>query len=95
MESLGSIDDRLGRIEALLGQLVEQRTVKDWYSTAEVGAILSKSDYTVREWCRQGRVRASKRPCGHGNSKEWIVSHDELTRLRNEALRPPQLDRAE
>jgi hypothetical protein len=90
MESTGSIDDRLGRIEALLGALVEQRTVKDWYSTAEVGAILGKSDYTVREWCRQGRVRASKRPVGRGRSKEWIVCHEELIRLRNEGLLPVQ-----
>jgi hypothetical protein len=88
MESTGSIDDRLGRIEALLGVLVEQRTVKDWYSTAEVGAILSKSGYTVREWCRQGRVRASKRPVGLGPTYEWIVSQEELTLLSNEELPP-------
>lgn len=83
-----TIDERLDRIEKMLADLIEQRAIKDWYTTAEVGDIVDKSEYTVREWCRQGRVRASKRACGHGNSKEWIVSHEELTRLRNEGLLP-------
>jgi hypothetical protein len=82
------IEERLRRIEALLAELVSHRTVKAWYSTAEVGDILEKSEYTVREWCRQGRVRASKRACGRGKAKEWIVSHEELTRLKNEGLLP-------
>jgi len=49
---------------------------------------LGKAEFTVREWCRQGRVEAGKRPCGRGRSREWTVSHKELTRLRNEGLLP-------
>ena len=82
------IEDRLTRIEAMLAALMDRQTVKDWYSTAEVGKIVGKSDYTVREWCRLGRVAASKRACGRGTASEWVISHDELTRLRNEGLRP-------
>jgi hypothetical protein len=74
MEAMGSIDDRLGRIEALLGVLVKQQTIKDWYCTAEVGELLDKSEYTVREWCRQGRVRASKRPVGGGDSRDLFLA---------------------
>jgi hypothetical protein len=83
-----TIDERLERIERMLAALVERETVKDWYSTAEVGKILGKSGYTVREWARLGRIRAAKRACGHGTAKEWMVSHEELTRLRNEGLLP-------
>lgn len=86
-----TVEERLDRIERLLAALVGRETAKDWYSTAEVGKILGKSEYTVREWCRLGRVRASKRACGHGTSKEWIISREELTRLRNEGLLPLQL----
>ena len=82
------IADRLDRIEKTLQQLVTQRTVKEWYSTAEVAEILGKAEFTVREWCRLGRVWASKRDCGRGNSKEWIISHEELERIRNEGLLP-------
>lgn len=79
---------RLAKIESLLASLVEQRTVKDWYSTAEVAAILGKAEFTVREWCRLGRVNAEKKKCGRGISGEWIVSYTELQRVRNEGLLP-------
>jgi hypothetical protein len=79
---------RLAKIETLLASLVEQRAVKDWYSTAEVAAILGKAEFTVREWCRLGRVRAEKKKAGRGPASEWIISHVELTRIRNEGLLP-------
>jgi hypothetical protein len=83
-----TIDERLDRIEQMLSELIGQRAIKNWYTTAEIGDILDKSEYTVREWCRLGRVRAGKRACGHGKSKEWIIGHEELMRLRNEGLLP-------
>jgi excisionase family DNA binding protein len=83
-----TIEERLDRIEAMLASLVERERIKDWYTTAEVGKILGMSDYTVREWARNGRIHAAKRPCGRGRSREWVVSHAELTRIRNEGLLP-------
>lgn len=79
---------RLAKIEALLASLVEQRTIKEWYSTAEVATILGKAEFTVREWCRLGRVNAEKKKSGRGVASEWIVSHAELSRIRNEGLLP-------
>ena len=79
---------RLANIETLLASLVEQRTIKEWYSTAEVATILGKAEFTVREWCRLGRVHAEKKKSGRGIASEWIVSHAELTRIRNEGLLP-------
>ena len=79
---------RLTKIETLLASLVEQRTIKEWYSTAEVATLLSKAEFTVREWCRLGRVHAQKKKSGRGVASEWIVSHAELTRVRNEGLLP-------
>jgi hypothetical protein len=79
---------RLARIESLLASLVEQKTVKEWYTTAEVAAIVERAEFTVREWCRLGRVRAVKKKSGRGPASEWIVSHVELTRVRNEGLLP-------
>jgi hypothetical protein len=66
--------ERLDRIEAALALLIQQRTVKDWYSTEEIAQNLGKAEYTVREWCRQGRIRAKKKPCGRGKGGEWLVS---------------------
>jgi hypothetical protein len=83
-----SVEERLDRIERMLATLVRQQTIKEWYTTAEVGGLLGRAEYTVREWCRQGRIRAKKKPCGRGKGGEWLVSHEELTRLRNEGLLP-------
>src|SRR5206468_392893 len=83
-----SIEERLARIEEALQILVAQKTVKDWYTTAEAAQLLKRAEWTVREWCRTGRVNAEKRPCGRGRSQEWIISHEELQRIRNDGLLP-------
>jgi transposase len=85
---MSTIEERLERIEEVLRALVEQRTVKEWYSTAEAAKILGKAEWTVREWCRLGRVNADKRPYGRGKSLEWIISYSEIERIRNEGLLP-------
>ena len=89
-EQLATLVERLRRIEEMLAALVAQRTVKDWYSTAEVASLLGKAEFTVREWCRRGRIRADKRACGRGLSQEWIIAHAELERYRNSGLLPSQ-----
>jgi hypothetical protein len=91
-EILARLDRLDARVSQWLDLLVAQRAVKDWYTTAEITKILGKAEFTVREFCRLGRVRAEKRPCGRGKSQEWIVSHDELTRLRNDGLLPLRKD---
>jgi len=80
--------ERLERIEACLELLVRQRRVQDWYDTRKVAEILDRSPYSVREWCRLGRVHAEKRACGRGTSKEWMISHAELERIKSEGLLP-------
>ena len=79
---------RLERIEAALNTIITQRRIKEHYSTTEAALMLSKAEFTVREWCRLGRIVATKRQCGRGSSSEWMISHDELTRIQNEGLLP-------
>jgi hypothetical protein len=86
---LATIEARLDNIEQLLAELVDaRRSTKEWYSTAEIAKLLGLSEYSVREWCRHGRIHASKRASGRGKSKEWSISHAELQRYRNEGLLP-------
>ena len=80
--------ERLDRIEAMLKTLVEQQKVKDWYTTAEAANALGKAEYTVREWCRLGRINAEKKGSGRGSYQSWVVSHEELQRIRREGLLP-------
>lgn len=81
--------ERLERIEAALNLLVRQRTVKDWYGTDEVAELLGKDPFTVREWCRLGRVYAEKKGSGRGKYQAWVISHQELMRIQKEGLLPP------
>jgi len=81
-------DSRLERIEAFLKLLVQQRVVKDWYGTAEIAHLVGKAEFTVREWCRLGRIRAQKRATGRGPTQEWMIAHEELIRYQNYGLLP-------
>ena len=83
-----SIEERLERIEGMLATLVKRQTVKDWYSTDEVARLVGKAEFTVREWCRLGRIRAEKRLSGRGAFPAWVVSHQELTRYQRDGLLP-------
>ena len=89
---LRRLEQRLAGVEELLAEfratLAERRRSKQSYTTAEAAELLGKRPYTVREWCRYGRVLASKAGYGRGGDEEWRISHEELTRIRNEGLLP-------
>lgn len=80
--------ERLESIEQQLEVLVANKTQQEWYDTKTAAEILGRSAYSVREWCRHGRVNAVKRMCGRGTAKEWMISHEELERIRSEGLLP-------
>lgn len=70
------------RIDALLVGRVE----KGSYTTEEVALLVRRASWTVREWCRHGRVRARKEP----GTDKWTISREELHRLQTEGLLPPR-----
>ena len=80
------LEERLERIEAMLVVLVERQAVKEWYSVEEVARIVGRSEFTCREWCRLGRIRARKKESGRGAHTAWAVSHEELQRYQREGL---------
>lgn len=77
---------RLDKMESVLLELASQRTAKEWYSTDEIAKILGKAEYTVREWCRQGRIKADKKGSGRGKYQGWAISNSELLRFQKEGL---------
>jgi hypothetical protein len=78
--------ERLDKIESTLAMLANQQAVKDWYSTDEFAKLVGKAEFTVREWCRRGRVRAEKRLSGRGGFPAWVISHEEFLRYQREGL---------
>src|SRR4051794_23877087 len=85
IDRLEAIDVRIRELRDLL---LAQRTIRDHYGTEELAAILGKAEFTVREWCRLGRIRARKRGSGRGKHLGWVVAHDELLRIQREGLLP-------
>jgi hypothetical protein len=90
-----ALEQRLERIESLLKALVSQKAIKSFYTTAEFADAVEKSDYTVREWCRNGRLKAQKKTTGRGGSLEWVVSQEELERYRQSGLLPTERNQPE
>ncbi len=86
--TLTRLESRMERIEVAMEKILQRQTVKDYYTTGEIAAELNRAEFTVREWCRLGRLAAQKRVCGRGLSQEWIVSHAELERYRSHGLLP-------
>lgn len=78
----------LGRIEEQLVTLTRKQTVKAYYGTDEVARLLGKAEFTVREWCRLGRIHAAKKFSGRGKHPSWVVAHAELLRIEREGLLP-------
>jgi hypothetical protein len=83
-----TLEQRLEKIESLLVVLVERQQVREWYTTAEFGAATGKAEFTIREYCRLGRLNAEKRQSGRGSHAQWVLSHSELERFRRNGLLP-------
>ena len=83
-----TLEERLDKIESMLVMLVERQTVRDWYTTEQLAQLVGKSEFTVREWCRLGRIHAEKRRSGRGAHPAWVISHEELQRLQRDGLLP-------
>lgn len=85
---MNAIEDRLARIEAILTQLVERQAVKEFYTPEEFARIVGREAFTVREYCRLGRVHALKKSSGRGKHASWVIPHAELLRFQREGLLP-------
>ncbi len=85
VELLSQLNDRMTKIEAVLIAR-SQNDSKEWYSVAETADALGKARFTVREWCRHGRINCQKRASGRGAHSEWMISREEIERYQNEGL---------
>lgn len=77
---------RLERIEVALDEFRQQQTIREHYSTTEFAAAVGRAEFTVRVWCRLGRINATKKASGHGRAFEWVIAHEELLCYRWDGL---------
>lgn len=81
-------ETRLQAIEEKLDMLLKAQATREHYTVAEAAKVLGRSAYQIRDHCKNGRIRANRRNTGRGSHKEWVISHEELTRYRREGLLP-------
>jgi len=81
-----TVEERLEKIESLLVALVEREQVREWYTTEEFARAVGKAEFTIREYCRLGRLLGEKRQSGRGKHAQWVLSHQELQRYQREGL---------
>jgi hypothetical protein len=86
--SAGATPDQFAELTsgiAKLHKLVESRKVgsveKDWYTVAEVAELVKRAIWTIRNACREGRIKAEKGPDG-----QWRIPRDELVNIQNRGL---------
>jgi hypothetical protein len=87
-EHIGLVLERLDRIEAALHSLLTRQAVKDYYTTVEAAHLLGLAEFTVRNYCRLGRIRGAKKGSGRGRYQSWVIPHAEMQRLQREGLLP-------
>ena len=90
-----TLEERLEKIEAMLVVLVERQQAREWYTTQEFAEAVGKAEFTIREYCRLGRLRAEKRQSGRGKYPQWVLSNAELLRFQREGLLAVQKTRVQ
>jgi len=75
-------------IKKTLKSLVEREVKKDFYSTEEFAALVGRSEFTVREWCRLDRIYGEKKKSGRGKHEGWRIAHEEYLRYQKDGLLP-------
>jgi hypothetical protein len=83
-----SFDEIVLHLSHLLASTTSQISPRDFYTTTEAAQLLGKATWTVREYCRLGRIKAIRAASGRGDHGEWRVPASEIKRVRDEGLLP-------
>jgi hypothetical protein len=89
------VEERLGNIEQKQAEFVAALTDsgdegRTHFTPAEFAQKAGRKERTVRAWCREGRIKAIKRPSGRGKAGEWMIPREEYVRWLNEGLLKPK-----
>ena len=83
------LDSILGLLESRPATMtLPEVAPRSFYKVEEVAKILDRTPYSVREWCRHGRIHAKKQSASFRGAERWQIAAEELNRYRNFGLLP-------
>jgi hypothetical protein len=90
LERLRALEASLTTIESTVAakESAQAPLPREYYSVPEFATEVKRGEYTVREWCRMGRIHAEKCDSGRGDAKGWKIPASELQRFLDHGLLP-------
>ena len=79
-----AMSQKLDDLAVALEQLQSQEPKREFYSVEEAAGLLDLATWTVRTYCRTGRIEAGKLDIGN----EWRISHEEIIRYKEHGPAP-------
>lgn len=65
-------------------EILMLRQSRTHYTVAEFAKVTGWSEYSVREWCKSGKIKADKTKERHGAYATWRIPHSERVRFTRE-----------
>ncbi len=79
----------LDRLDQLSAKPTTDTTSKEFLTTEEFADRVGlRSDRTVRDYLKTGRLNGIKQKSGRGRSQRWVLPVEEVTRYHREGLLP-------
>lgn len=90
---LAKMTDMQSMLDRIFDAVTRPSLDRACYTVEAVAKKVGRKPYTVREWCREGRINATKRTERRGGAELWSISSEELSRLDNLGLLSPDPSR--
>lgn len=80
------LKEHMARLEDRLPEKVGE--TPQVFSVIEAAKLLRRKPFTVREWCRQGRIRCHRAESGRGPYTEWRIPMESIRAYQANGLLP-------
>jgi hypothetical protein len=70
---LKAVEHHGRRRRRLLDVLLEWQQIRELNTTQEFVRAVDKAEFTIRGYCRLGRLKAEKRKSGRGAYSQWVM----------------------
>jgi excisionase family DNA binding protein len=61
------------------------KQARTYYTVKEFAKLTGRSEYQVREWCKEGKIQAEKTKERRGAYSSWRIPHEERLRITRES----------